>query len=435
MSKPSPQAHDVIVVGAGICGVVFLKYARERGLDCVVLEKQDHVGGLWSWLPAWQDIQNRRQDFAINGVPLEGVEQPDIRRHVQQWVEHYHLAPFIELGCEVTSVSRDDGLWNVQTSRGALQAKHLVAASGVQNEPWIPEIERSESAVVETHSARLHQPEELRGKRVTVVGGGASGWDLLDLAIENDAEEIHWVYRSMRWFMPTTKTKQNSWPNLRELGIVQTFKRSTAGVTRFLRWLLRKRFDAFELEALEPTERFDIRKHQLIPGRRRMIENLDAITRHRDEIRSLRGREVVLRSGERFETDVVLWGTGYRMNLRYLSLPEYEGIERLDGLLPKLGSLVRSVDYPSLFFIGMSLTESTSATPFFAAIEAKSIVAHILGECEIPKTQTPHLVAYWDLHGHFARFDRANYPKLWWRIKYFVLACWYALFRNKSVRV
>ena len=83
----------------------------------------------------------------------------------------------------------------------------------------------------------------------------------------------------------------------------------------------------------------------------------------------------------------------------------------------------------------MSLTESTSATPFFAAIEAKSIVAHILGECEIPKKRTPHLVAYWDLHRHFARFDQTNYPRFWWRIKYFLLACWYALLRNKTVKI
>jgi hypothetical protein len=132
---------------------------------------------------------------------------------------------------------------------------------------------------------------------------------------------------------------------------------------------------------------------------------------------------------------MLLWGTGYHMNLAYLGLPEYSQIEVFGELFPALGSLVRSLDYPNLFFVGMSLAESTSSTPFLAAIEAKSIVAHILGRCEIPEKNVPHHVAYWNLFGHFASFDRANYPRVWWKIKYFVLAWWYVIFRNKSLRV
>lgn len=103
--------------------------------------------------------------------------------------------------------------------------------------------------------------------------------------------------------------------------------------------------------------------------------------------------------------------------------------------VPRLGSLVRSVDYPNLFFIGMSLIDSTSSTPFFAAVEAKSIVAHVRGDCDIPKRIIPYHIAHWDLFRYFASFDRANYPRLWWRIKYFLLALWYAVLPNKSVRI
>jgi cation diffusion facilitator CzcD-associated flavoprotein CzcO len=72
------------------------------------------------------------------------------------------------------------------------------------------------------HSSGLRRPEDLADQRVTVGGGGASAWNLLDLAIENGAKDIHWVYRSIRWFWPTSRTKQTDWPNLRELSIVQT---------------------------------------------------------------------------------------------------------------------------------------------------------------------------------------------------------------------
>jgi cation diffusion facilitator CzcD-associated flavoprotein CzcO len=434
---PAEQTiYDAIVIGAGMCGITFLKYARDQDLRCIALEKQDDVGGLWNWIPAWQDIQNRVEDFAINGVPLEGAAQPDIHRYAQDWIRRYELAPFIKLRCEVSSVSWVDQEWHVQTNQGEFRSNYLIVASGVQNEPWTPDVERFESKVLEMHSSELQRPEDLADQRVTIVGGAASGWDLLSLAIQHGAKELHWVYRSRpHWFMPTTKSKQDAWPNLRELAIVQTLGRSARRATAFLRWLLRKKYDAFGLDEIEPNEPFDIQKHQLIPGRSAMLENLDAIARHQSEVRRIRGTQITLKNGEHFETDMLLWGTGYHMNLAYLGLPEYSQIEVFGELFPALGSLVRSLDYPNLFFVGMSLAESTSSTPFLAAIEAKSIVAHILGRCEIPEKNVPHHVAYWNLFGHFASFDRANYPRVWWKIKYFVLAWWYVIFRNKSLRV
>ncbi len=130
----------------------------------------------------------------------------------------------------------------------------------------------------------------------------------------------------------------------------------------------------------------------------------------------------------------MLWATGYSMDLRYLGLPEYRDVRRLEELLPKLGSLVRSLDYPNLFFLGMALINSTSSTPFLAAVQARTIISHIQGDCEIPGQRLPHHLTYWDLIRYFAGFDRGSYPR-WWRIKYFWLALWYALFQGRSVRV
>jgi hypothetical protein len=429
------ERYDAVVIGAGISGVIFMAYARARGLRCIAFEKQSDVGGLWNRLPEWQDIQNRKEDFAINGVPLEGVRQPDIHEHVRAWVERYDLAPFIRLGCEVESVSREDGSWHVRTSEGSLRADYVIAATGVQNEPWIPDVHRLESEVVEKHSSALREPEELAGRRVTVVGGGTSAWDMLDLAIQNEASRIHWVHRSIKWFQPTSRGKQNLWPNLRELGVLQVLSLSMGKISAFTGWVLRKLFAHYEISDLQPDEPFDFNKHQLVPGRSRMLQHLDVLEEHRGEVADIQGRRVRLDNGERFETDVLLWGTGYRMNLEYLDLPEYRSIRRLDELRPRLGSLIRSTDYPSLFFLSMSLTNSTASTPLFAAVEARSVVAHILGECDIPTTNVPHQISHWNVHRFFAGFDRSNYPRAWWRVKHFLLAWWYEIFRNKSFRV
>ncbi|MBA1147659.1 NAD(P)-binding domain-containing protein [Ectothiorhodospiraceae bacterium WFHF3C12] len=429
------RPYDTIVIGAGYCGVIFLAYAREQGLDCLLLDKQDDVGGLWAWLPSWQDIQNRRQDFAVNAVPLRGVTQPAIHQHVREWVEKYELAPHIRLRHEVTSVAWMGDYWNVETTRGTFRCRHLAVASGAQNEPRVPNVRRVRSDIVELHSSQLRRPEDLRGQRVTVVGGGSSSWDLLDLALEQGADEIHWVCRRVLWFLPTGAKKQRAWPNLRQLAIMQTVLNSSDAVNGFLRWMLRRLYRWHGLEELEPDEPFDIRKHQLIPGRRVMIRNLHAISRHQGQVRSLEGNEVVLTNGDRFATDTLLWATGYRMSLEYLGLPEFAEVDTVQELRYRLGSLVRSRDYPNLFFLGMSLLDSTSATPFFAAVEAKSVVSHILGRCEVPDRVIPNVVAYWDVLRHFSKVNQPNEPRMWSNLKLFMLALWYQLLRNRSVRI
>ena len=211
--------------------------------------------------------------------------------------------------------------------------------------------------------------------------------------------------------------------------------RSNTAVTGFLRWMLKWLYRWYGLEEIAPDEPFDLRRHQLIPGRRTMIRRLDSITRHRSEVRSIRGDRVELADGDHFSTDMVLWATGYRMHLESLGLPELAAVHTPAQLRSRLGSLVRSRDHPALFFLGMSLVDSTSATPFFAAIEARSIVAHILGRCEIPRRRIPHVLAYWDVLTHFASFDHATYPGVWGRIKLVLLALWYQLLRNRSVRI
>jgi len=428
--------YDAIVIGAGICGIIFLKYALDKGLQCLVLEKQNDVGGLWNRLPVWQDIQNRIEDFAINDVPLDGAKQPAIHQHAREWVRRYKLTPHIRMNCEVTSVAWKNEKWQVNTNGEVFSANYLIAATGVQNKPWIPDIERSGSDVVEVHSSALSLPEDLQDKSVTIIGGGASSWDLLDLALENGAKDIRWVYRSRPlWFLPTTRSKQAAWPNLRELALVQASKSSTGLVNGFLQKLLRKKYDYFKLTDVEPATPFDVRKHQLIPGRSEMIQNFASISRHQSEVMRIQGREITLKTGDQFETDMILWATGYRMDLQYLGLPELSNINTLQELTPRLGSLIRSQDYPNLFFVGMSLIESTSSTPFFVAIEARSIVTHILGKCEIPLAHTPHQVTHWDLFRHFAEFDHASYPRFWWKIKYFLLAWWYKMFPNKNIKI
>jgi cation diffusion facilitator CzcD-associated flavoprotein CzcO len=434
-TSASKQVYDAVIVGGGISGLVFLKYAREQNLRCLALEKQADIGGLWRVLPSWQDIQNRVPDFAINGIPLAGASQPHIHRFVREWVQEYELQPCVKVNAPVRSVSREGDTWNVRTHQERYVARNLIIASGIQNRPIVPPIQRIDPEIVERHSSELFDPEELRERRVTVVGGGTSSWDLLELALEHRAKEIHWVHRSVKWSLPTGSTKQRAWPNIREMALMQSIIRSIDGMNSFLRRLADLKQKLLRLESIRPDHEFDQRKDQLVPARSLMCRNLDLIRRHRGEVDQIEGRWLRLSSGDRFSSDILLWATGYRMDLSYLRLPEYERLTRVDDLFPRLGYLLKSLDYPDMFFVGMPLLGSTSATPFFAAVESKTIVAHMLGRCRIPDEPILHQINHWDLLRYFARFDTYNYPALGAGFVFFFRALYYMLLSRRTIRV
>lgn len=198
---------DVAIVGGGIAGVIHLYYARQAGLDALVVERQDGVGGLWRELPAWQDIQISPADWAVGDLPLAGPMQPQILANIEAWVERFSLADWIRLASPVIRARHTGTCWELDTPDGLVRARHLVAATGGHNLPVTPEVQRRNATVSERHSNALHEPGELTGRDVVVVGGGASAFDLLDQCLEHHARRIVWVYRGLRWFTPTSKPK------------------------------------------------------------------------------------------------------------------------------------------------------------------------------------------------------------------------------------
>ena len=66
----SSAQGDLIIIGGGIGGIISLKYARDAGLDAILLEKGGAVGGLWRDLPPWQDLQIRKEDWTLGDLPM-----------------------------------------------------------------------------------------------------------------------------------------------------------------------------------------------------------------------------------------------------------------------------------------------------------------------------------------------------------------------------
>lgn len=417
----SDKQHDLIIVGGGIGGIISLKYAKDAGLDAILLESSDAVGGLWRDLPSWQDIQFRKEDWTLGNLPIAGEDQSSILANIRAWVERFGLASSIRLGTRVTSASPGDAGWLVNAEGYTGRSKFLIAATGGHNRPVVPQIERVHPTLTEYHSSALRNPEELSGKDVVVVGGGASAFDLLDLCFERQARSVTWVHRSVKWMFPTLHPKYFA-SGLRPLARMQMLGLTHAAQSKRVNRELRVRYKKAGIEELMPEQAFDFGKQMLVPGRRRMIQNMNRIARHRSEIVRIEENTVLLASGHACRADLVLWGTGYETDLSYLKVDSLSQLKRLDAIDRRCGGHFLALDAPDLFILAPGVLEMNTTTPWAYAHAAKSIMSHIKGNAVFDSVPIATNTNYYEMVRHLAQRDRANYPALLWYLKYLYMA-------------
>ncbi len=418
--EPNGQ-HDLIIIGGGIGGIICLKYAKDAGLDAILLEKADAVGGLWRDLPAWQDLQIRKEDWTLGDLPIAGEDQASVLANIRAWVERFDLAPSIRLGTRVSSARPVDEGWEIRADGYTISSRYLIAATGGHNRPVVPETDRSLSTLTEYHSSALRDPSEIKGKDVVVVGGGASAFDLLDQCFEQEARSVTWVYRSLKWMLPSLRPKYYA-SNLRALARAQMLGTSVKTMNKRADVDLLARYKKAGLDELTPDRPIDLGRQMLIPGRRTMVANLGKIVRHRGEIVCIEGDTVRISTGQSCRADLVLWGTGYETDLSYLEAGDLSRLTRLEAIGRRCGAYFLALDAPNLFILAPGVLETITSTPWAYAHAAKSIMSHIQGKAvfgSVPVLTNPN---YFDLVRFFAKRDRANYPRVRWFFKYLNLA-------------
>lgn len=412
----SDNPFDVAIIGGGLSGVVALAYARKAGLNAIVLESKGRVGGLWRDLPAWQDIQISPVDWALGDLPLNGATQPNILANIEAWVSRFSLADGILLNAPVQRARVNGANWDLETPQGVVRARHLIAATGAHNTPVIPQISRSDYTVREFHSSALRDPDMLRDRDVIVVGGGASAFDLLELCFLHNARRVIWVYRGLRWFLPTRKPKHiagsvRGFARLQVSGISALQQSAVIGAD------MRSRYEKFGITEIMPSRDFDVQHDQLIPGRPGMLANFTAIERHGGSVSSIAGRTVTLSDGHQLEADLLLWGTGYSLDLSYFEAPEIASIRTLDALCARCSGIFNSLDAPNLYFPGVGLDGIGSAAWAYSLL-SRSIMSHICGTASFDTHVVSHKINHFDLVDYLAPRDPASYPPETWKAHY-----------------
>ncbi len=213
MSAENGQsAHvDIAIVGSGFAGLGMGYRLKQEGVDdFVILERGEDVGGTWWWntYPGCQcDIPSHLYSFSFAPNPEWSRTYPlqhEIQSYLHDCAEKFGLLPHIQFGREVKRAQWDEdlGRWEIETSSGTITARVLIGGQGGLSEPRLADIPGRDSfAGPSFHSAQWDHSVDLTGKKVAVLGTGASAIQIVP-TIQPQVEELHVFQRTPPWVVP-----------------------------------------------------------------------------------------------------------------------------------------------------------------------------------------------------------------------------------------
>lgn len=185
---------DAIIIGAGIAGMYQLYRLRQLGLAVRVYEAGTGVGGTWYWnrYPGARfDSESYTYGYSFSEELLREWEwsehfspQPETLRYLNYVADKFDLRRDIQFNARITSATYDEtgNCWEIQTENGTrARAPFLMTAIGVLSAPQMPKISGLEDYKGEWHHTGLwpHTPVNFKGKRVGVIGTGATAVQLI----------------------------------------------------------------------------------------------------------------------------------------------------------------------------------------------------------------------------------------------------------------
>jgi cation diffusion facilitator CzcD-associated flavoprotein CzcO len=208
--------YEVIVVGAGVAGIYQIKRLVDLGIDATLLESAGDLGGTWFWnrYPGCRfDSESYTYGFSFSRELLDEWHwkerfsgQPENLRYLNYVADKFDLRKHMQFNCQVEAMRFDEtrDLWHVKTGDDrALTCRFVVLAIGLLSAPTMPRLE----GIDEFKGASFHtyywphEPVDLAGKKVAVIGTGATGIQLIG-EIADKVGDLTVFQRRPNWSAP-----------------------------------------------------------------------------------------------------------------------------------------------------------------------------------------------------------------------------------------
>ncbi|SEO83069.1 flavin-containing monooxygenase [Trujillonella endophytica] len=220
----APEAADhaaeypVLVIGCGMGGLLAAIRLKQAGIPFSVVDKNTDVGGTW-WLNTYPgarvDVASHYYSYSFepNQVFTEYyARQPELHAYFRDHFDKHGIGEHVRWQTEVVRAAWDDagGYWDVELRTGdgaveTLRVRAVISAAGTLHKPFIPDLpglERFAGPVM--HSAEWDSSVDLTGKKVALIGAGASGFQI-GPAIVDRVAQLTVFQRSPQWMAPNPK--------------------------------------------------------------------------------------------------------------------------------------------------------------------------------------------------------------------------------------
>jgi 4-hydroxyacetophenone monooxygenase len=375
---PAGTKFAVAIVGAGMSGILAAIRLKQAGVPFVVYEKNPEVGGTWyenTYPAARVDVPNAFYSYSFaqrTDWPKYFTPQETLLDYFRDVADRYAIRENIRFQTEVVSMQFDESerTWTIRlrTPGGGEEIAHanaVVSAVGQLNRPRMPEIKGMETfAGPSFHSAQWDHSIDLNGKRVAVIGTGASAAQFVP-SIAGDVAHLDVYQRTPAWFVPVPTYHDDVAPGLLWLfrhvpyyahwyrfwffwamtdGLLPAATvdpdwngdESSVGVANdqlkiLLTMYLHSQFGdrpdllAKVIPQYPPTSKRMLLDNGVWPQALKR-ENVSLIT---DTIREITPRGVVTEDGVEHEADVIVYGTGFQAS-RFLTPMQVTGRHGVD---------------------------------------------------------------------------------------------------------
>ncbi|RJO80022.1 NAD(P)/FAD-dependent oxidoreductase [Nocardia panacis] len=355
-NRPTRHAKTIII-GSGFAGLgLAIRLSQQGRTDYLVLERGSDVGGTWrdnTYPGAACDVPSQlySYSFALNpNWSRSFSKQGEIQSYIQGVAKRHRVLDKHIFDCDVTAArwNAEAAVWEIESTKGDFTADTVVSAVGALCEPMLPDIKGINGFEGEIfHSARWNHDAELTGKRVAVIGTGASAIQIVP-SIAPQVAHLDVYQRTAPWLLPRTDRPYLLPERLafRYLPGVQRLSRAAIYAARETQVVglakfppLMRAFEAIakaklRAEIRDPELRAKVTPDFRIGCKRMLISNnyypalsrpnVDVVT---DGIREVRANSIVTADGTEREIDALIVATGFHVT----DSPTYNTITGADG--------------------------------------------------------------------------------------------------------
>jgi putative flavoprotein involved in K+ transport len=355
MATQATEQLETVIIGGGQAGLAAGYHLKRQGQSFLILDAGDRVGD--SWRERWPSLR-LYSPARYDGLPGMAFPAPrhsspmgyEMADYLEAYAKRFDLP--IRTGIHVDGLSREGERYVVSASDKRFEADNVVLATGVMQEPVVPEFaSQLDPRITQLHSFDYRSPAQLQEGAVLVVGAAHSGGDIaLEVAGEHrtvlcgrDTGQIPLRLESRRMRL--------AWPVMRFLAT------RILTVDTPLGRKLRSKIRAHGGPLLR-VKRADLAAAGVERVFERMVGVQDGLP--------------MLADGRVLEVTNVIWCTGFRPDYSWIDLP----LENEDGYPRQYRGAVPSL--PGLYFVGMLFLHSFSSMLILGAgRDAKRVAKHI----------------------------------------------------------